>query len=330
MDAFQEQELELSGNDREARRLLELAVTFINAREHISSSQIRRYHYPDTSPDAFRKAFIRDRKKLALCGVIIVRANKQPDEPLWKIDDSASFANVDQISQREALALDIACASLAADPSYPYGNDLRMALAKIDRVYSSSAVNVSARSRSRSVLLNDIEKCHSHGYPAKISYQKASGEVISRCVGILGLFSLRDRTYFVAETLDDTTLEGSSHIRSYRVDRLRSIKILIKPTYVIPPDFDIRDYICLPFQIGVQDFDATFVVPIAEYEHLSAVLHTYGDVVEEAGTYRWRINVCDVQSAARWAISEGIRPVHPAILVDAWRSILEDVTSDGR
>ena len=42
----------------------------------------------------------------------------------------------------------------------------------------------------------------------------------------------------------------------------------------------------------------------------------------------WEVEVSSVEDAASWAVAEGVIPIGPAELVEAWRRVLEGVTAD--
>ncbi len=322
----------LNANDREARRLLELAIAFDNATHPMTSTEVNTKYYPDLSAESFRKAFIRDRRKLALCGLVIKRTNKQPDEPLWVADAEASFAPANALTQKEALVLDLACAPLASDPSFPYGNDLRMALTKIDRSFSgASMARISPKAKQRSTLLTKIESCFTHQHAANITYDKADGARIERTVGVMGFFTLRRNTYFVGQTLSKGGVPVTGQVRTYRLSRLASVSELAKVSYVVPPDFDVDDYKRLPFQLGDTTCVGRMRTPVPVPADMRALIHQYGsNITSNDDCITWECEISDVALAASWCIAGRTMPLQPQELVCAWRTTLEGVLQDGR
>ena len=55
------------------------------------------------------------------------------------VDERSSFVDSQTLSTRDAFILDMVCQPLLNDPSFPYAEDLRLALAKIDRSFQSSS-----------------------------------------------------------------------------------------------------------------------------------------------------------------------------------------------
>lgn len=325
-----EDTIRLSETDLQARRLLELALAFTNAHGPISSEELNRLYYPGVSKESFRKVFLRDRKKLALCGLIIHRINKQPDDALWQVDAEHSYAQPNFLTTDEALALDIACAPLASDPSLPYADDLRLALSKIDRTFDQDNVSrVSPKVKSRSHILSTAERCCTLRHAVIASYKRNDGSLVERRICIYGFFSLRNNTYAVAVsiTTDGSVLPNS--IRTYRLDRFVKMKEDERISYVIPSDFCIEDYEVLPFQLGPTLYDAMFVVDKTDVPRLRSLTRGRGTLAQVAHQFEWTVPVSDEMDAAAWAIDAGIRPLSPSSLVSAWKSLLRGVLSHG-
>lgn len=318
----------INETDKQAQRLLDLALAFVNATHPLSSSHLATTYYPSVAKDSFRKAFQRDREKLALCGLVIRRINKQPDEPLWAVDEDASYARTDEISQEEALALDITLAPLASDGSFPYADDLRVALAKIDRSFGpGNIVRISPEARSRGKVLPLAERCAAQRHAADVTYRREDGTTVRRTIAIYGFFSLRDTTYVVAPQLDDHGDALPDSIRTYRIDRFVALREDKRSSYVIPADFSVQDYVLLPFQMGPRRYYATFHLTEDVLRRLGPTIRGRGELVNEPDGYTWRIDVSSERDAAAWAVAEDLEPLGPTSLRDAWMRILEETVA---
>lgn len=324
MDTWDDDFREPTEDERTARRALGVAIALINSSAPLSTTQLRRDFYPDLGDAAFKKAFQRDRTRLALGGVVIQSAGSRGDEQTWLVDEERSFVRDYHLTPEDALTLDCMLLPLAADPSFPFARDLRMALTKIDRSFGNPSVAVlppSARKRNNN--LTRIEDCMIQGHPASILYTRADGSELKRTVSPYGLFVFRDKTYLVApETDDDGTALGDPH--TFLVDRIRSVKPIVRASYQTPLDFDVRDYQLLPFQMGDSIYEATFLVPTNRLQDLRMRLGSqveWGDV-DEGNVLR--TTVSHESNAASWAIAEGVRPIAPESLVREWRHILLD------
>ncbi len=327
MDAFDDEFREPTEDDKSARRIVSLAVALINAHHPMTTQRIRKEFYPQMSDDGFRKAYQRDRNRLLAAGVSIIRHDLPTGEPAWKVDEEASYADDSAITTEDALFLDSVLLPLAADPSFPYAQDLRLALSKIDRSFDGTiGVRLPSQTRSRSRQLTYIEECISAHHAAQISYQKADGTHTDRMVLPLGLFPLRGTTYMVASRLRNDAMEAP-HV--YNLDRVESVREYKRKTYEPPSDFNVRDYIRLPFQLGKYKYEATFYVPDRRLVDVRETVADRGLWEIRDGANVVRIQVADEDAAVTWAISEGVYPVEPPSLAKAWRSVLTAVAGEG-
>lgn len=316
----------ITETDLQARRILDLALAFTNAPNPLSSSELHRRYYPQVSKESFRKVFLRDREKLALCGLVIRRTNKQPDEPLWQVDPDASYALTGDLSEGEALALDVACAPLASEAGFPYADDLRMALSKIDRAFGPGHVaRVSSQAKTRGRVAATAERCASLHHACHFVYQSKGDTQTQGLMTIYGFFFLRGNTYVVADLLSSQDASPADEIRTYRLDRFVSMRENARISYVIPPDFCITDYVLLPFQLGPSRYYATFAIPEDALRTIKEDASGYGTLSYSGGMWEWKVPVSSEEDAASWAIAEGIVPKSPPSLLSAWKSLLEKV-----
>ena len=302
MDAWDDDFTEPTEDERSARRILALAIGLINAQRPLTADQIRREYYPASMSDAaFRKTFQRDRGRLAMAGLSLRNAGVVDNAQTWEVDAEASFAKESELTSEDALTLDLLLLPLASDPSYPYARDLRFALAKIDRSFDgTSDASIPPEARRRDRNLSRLEDCMTARHLAKVKYTKADGTTVERVVAPYGFFFLRGNTYMVAARTDK---DEAPH--TYRLDRVVSAREQARSSFERPIDFDVRDFVLLPFQIGPMRYMATF---------------------EDKRGERRREWVSDQSIAAAWALSQGLTPVDPPELVDAWRSKIHCIT----
>lgn len=355
-DEFEEAGGTMSPSDATARRLASLLVAFSNASTPLSSDYLRAEYYPDGKVNTFRKQFARDRAQLVLCGFTI----REVEKGLW-VADEVSFADPVGLDPAELAALDVTCLQLVEDPSFPYRNDLRLALAKIDSGYQTfpRAAGPKAGLQDRSVL--GLLQAFNARHAVRATYTDAHGKTSEHVLAIWGTFGLRGHTYFVAPKLVDSgagsdagtpDTEASaaspnpsraahdesaatlgefllSDPRTWRDDRFASVVELPKLTYRIPPDFCAEDYKVLPFQIGKAHFLASFRVPKALTDEARSAMATYGAIEKNprTGHELWTVEACDTTAAARWAIANGLVPVGPGSLMETWRGLLKEATS---
>ncbi len=314
----------LTEDDELARRLCALYVAFSNSRTPISTKEIFDTYYPGLNEDAFRKRFSRDREKLAETGFVIEQAFKGDEGAYWQVD-SSSFADGSSLSPDDATVLSVLCAGLVEDPSFAYRNDLRIALAKIDRAYGElTATRLSVRAGADQAV-STLVSCMSDGNMAKISYMNAEGKKSDRVVAPYGQFGLRGRTYFVCAQAVRGRIKEELGLRTFRSDRIGRAK-RTSNTYAIPEDFSVDDYVLLPFQIGPTIYEATFRETAEAETAAVSDLTRRGQEVSSDAPRMWSVDVSDEGVAAAWAISAGLVPTAPASLVETWQTILVNAT----
>lgn len=320
METWDDDFREPTEDEMSARRALALAIALTNTRRPMTTSEVRSDFYPELGLEAFRKAFRRDRTRLAAAGMLVRSIRTPMGEPAWQVDEEVSFARESQLTPEDALVLDCLLLPLASDPSQPYSRDLRHALQKIDRSFDgSSAAILPLEAHRRNNSLTRIESAMMRGHALRMDYVRADGSSTRRVVAPYGLFPLRDTTYMVAARLDDEgkVLDQGPH--TYNLDRAANVHELTRVSYEVPRDFDVRDFRILPFQMGDAIYTGVFFVP-EERVHDVRSHATPGQVwktLDEGA--RVEAAVSDEDAAAAWAIAEGVRPIAPTSLADAWR-----------
>lgn len=301
MGTWDENFREPTQDEQSARRILSLAVALINARRALNTMEIHREFYPQTTDATFRKTFLRDRERLAAAGLTLRNGPKSGDMLTWEVDEESSFVRENDLTQEDALALDCLLLPIARDPSYPYARDLRLALTKIDRSFDgTSQATIPPDARRRNNNISRLEDCMTAGHAAKVVYQKPDGTKISRVLAPYGFFFLHGNTYMVAARAADDVVEGEPP-HTYNLNRVLSAQGIPKLRFVRPMDFDVRDFIILPFQMGPARYVATF--ELADGTQLHEEVH-------------------DEDAAVTWAIAKGATPRAPESLVDSWRQSL--------
>ncbi|MBO7675725.1 MAG: WYL domain-containing protein [Atopobiaceae bacterium] len=304
MDAWDDDFREPTEDERSARRVLAIAIAFSNARRPLTTPELHREYYPHMSDMTFRKTFLRDRERLASAGLLLQNGPTVDGFASWKVDETSSFVRENPLSAQDALVLDLMLLPLASDPSFPYSRDLRHALNKIDRSFDgSSCAAIPPEARKRNNSISRLEDCMTARHAARVQYTRADGQTTRRILAPYGFFFLNESTYMVAARLDGDEADVDTP-HTYNLDRVSSVTELAKTTYRLPLDFDVRDYIKLPFQMGPARYTATFRMPNE-------------DVVTEP--------VYDTDKAVSWALAKGARPLEPPSLVEAWVDALQGV-----
>lgn len=320
MDLWGDDYKEPSEDDKSARRVLSVAIAFINATRPLSTTEVRRDLYSDLGDDAFRKAFARDRERLASAGLVLRNGPRVDNEVTWETDEESSFARESLLTRQDALMLDLLLLPLASDPSFPYARDLRMALAKIDRSFDgSSQISIPKSARQRDSRLTNAEECLARRQVIRMTYERADGTFTDRDVAPYGIFSLNGNNYLVAARLEGRTPQEP---HTYNLSRVHKMQVVKRATYEVPDDFDVRDFIRLPFQIGPTVTTAEFVIPADVLREVRPRMAGHGTWTRHGDDARFVTDCADMSVAASWAVAEGAIPVRPRALVEEWHSVL--------
>ena len=312
-----------SGDELRAIHLLSLATLFINANRPIRTPDIVKEFYAGRSPEAAEKAFQRDRHSLALSGVYVEQVRDASGDVGWQLADR-SLALSEELSSADASMLAIICRQCASDPSFPYTDELQMALAKIDRSFDGMIPLPTVETLQPSPQLRELRWAWEHRVCVQASYTDAQGKESSRKLAPYSFFSLGENLYVVGDSVNEAGVpEGRT--RTFRTDRFDSVERLEDMPFEIPADFYVDDYRLLPFQIGEPVYEARFFVPQDIYLlHRNAFL-AKGSWEKTEGGYLWDVSVSDQDRAVSWAVAYGLKPQSPDGLCDAWRKSLEEV-----
>lgn len=301
--------LKVTADDLRATRVLTLVVKFFGSSRPIASSSIRYDLYPGLDTDSFNRQFLRDRELLATFGILVREAGQAEGDTLWQVDEDASYVQGDELSQSDAYLLYVLCHDMAFDQSFAYRDELRMALAKISRMYRGNTVpRTDTTTPTEHKLLSALVSCMNSHHAAAVTYTDAQGHTSQRNIAVLGTFGMRDNTYFVASRVSrDGSLVPDS-IRTYRLDRFSKVREIPSCSYQTPPDFAVSDYERLPFQIGDALGTARFKVEGNETREAEMAMATHGTVVPSDDGSVWEVPYSDLQAVASWAIAVGLRP----------------------
>jgi len=315
--------LKMTGDDLRAARVLTLAVKFFGSSKPISSSSIRADLYPELDPGSFKRQFLRDRELLTTFGLIIREVGTTDDDTLWQVDERTSYVQGEGLCAKDARMLYILCHDMAFDQAFPYRDELRMALAKISRMYRGSVVtHTDQTTPGEHKLLSTLVGSLSRHHALAVTYTDATGKTSDRTLAILGSFGLRGHTYFVASRVEgDGTLVPDS-IRTYRLDRFEKAREIPRITYRIPLDFSVNDFERLPFQMGDTRDVARIILDEPINKQVSRAVSIHGTIVDTEGSRIWEVPYSDVWMLASWTIGSGLRLLGPDEAIRTRRDLL--------
>lgn len=312
----------INEDDLKAARLASLAAFFMTSPgPHATGALLDACYAEVPNRDSALKALRRDLPDLAKIGIVVREGPRKGKQKTWVVDDEASFAHGAELNARDAIALSIACQPVLAVPGFPLADELKFALAKIDRAFGSTSVPLRGEHGAATPEAAAIKRAVDECLPLDVVYTDARGNESERKVEPYGTFSLRGRGYLVGRV---SRGRGEGEVRTLRLDRIRSMRIDEGRHFEAPEGFSIEDWKSLPFQIGPSTCDALLFVPENESDALEAARLGKGLLEPCDGGRLWRVEASDVEACARWAAAHGLKPRAPEALVAAWRSILEE------
>lgn len=317
-----------------ARRCLNLFFVLNSAARPLSTEQIiddSDLGYGTGNRASDKKTFQRDRKRLAEQGIIIrgvkTDGSSENEESGWEIDRKASEFGASGTTREDLeQLLTVTDRYLHDHAPFPGRDAVARIDAKIRGELSRRGIGVDAASISPmevpetyrySTINEQLWSCYCNRKTAVFDYQNAQGCVSERIVAIYGIFNLDGKAYFVGRE------HASGSVKTFRSDRVAAVR---KPgaAYAIPGDFRIGDYLFLPFDFAPnQPVAATFSFSKeAPEQEIRTLTHGRGTLdQQEDGTWRWSVDVNDLDAAASLTCSYarlGMKPIAPDSLVATW------------
>ena len=321
-DPEENEPVAFNDDDEQARRILSLALEFMNSRQAVSSTRIAQDIYPGLTPDSFRKAFLRDRKSLEDIGITLESERRAGGEAYWTADDTASFAEGTGLGVEDALVIDLACQPLLGDPEFPLRDELRFALAKIDTAFGDVSYPAGQGVLHDDKIVSTLRSCARSCHAVRMTYTDAASRSSERTIAPYGFYGIRGSLYLVAPRVEEGVVVNGS-TRVYNVARVSGVREVTSVSFSVPSDFSIESYRQLPFQLGPVACEATFEVPVVEISEIERLSMGRGRFSMGEKDVTWTVDASNVGDAASWAIANGLRPIAPKELVDEWSARLE-------
>ena len=291
-------------------RLVNLALYLASAHQPVSARNIQDAveGYPvDQDPISFQRMFERDKDVLRDAGFVLATT---PDGKGYWLDRAATFASSVDLSAEEAAAIRAIGSALLADPSFPFAEDLRLALAKIASSLDTSEVSASARladedpeRQGESVAL--LSRANALCKRVSFSYTNSRGESATHTIEPYGLFVHDGRWYLVGR---DTHLD---EVRTYTVARASDIEVSSSkpktPEFERPADFDVRAFSRLPFQYGAPhaQFEAVIRFDAGASWRAPRLSAGSGTLTADGDDTLWTVSARDESRLARFVVENG-------------------------
>jgi len=322
-----------------SERIVNLALYLASAPRPVSAREIAAQvagYSADQNEAAFGRMFERDKDDLRRAGFVI-EVDRSDETERYRFDADATFSGTVELGPVEAVELRAAAAAMLADPSFPYTEDLRLALAKVTAaadgpIGSASAIRASLSAdedpAAQGAAVADLTAALASRKRASFAYTGATGRTSLRRVEPWGLFARDGRWYLVAM---DPEAQG---VRVFAVARIEGLEIERSrpktPDFEAPADFDVRAWMLMPFQYGPRTHEATLKFTGATARRASALASGQGALTRTADHgVMWRVPVADEALLARWVAvnGPGIDVVAPPSLRDALESGLRKVVA---
>jgi len=322
-----------------SERIVNLALYLASAVHPVSANEIAvnvAGYSPDQNAAAFGRMFERDKDDLRHAGIVI-ELDRSDDVERYRVDADSTFSDAVQLEPLEAVELRVAAAAMLADPSFPYPEDLRLALAKLaaaaDGGISPTSVVKTALSADEDPALQGaavaaLTRAVGARKRASFSYTGADGRASQRTVEPWGLFARDGRWYLVARdpAADGTRVFAIARTTDLRIEQGRPKT----PDFDPPGDFDVRTWMLMPFQYGSRTSEATLRLSGPAASRATALVAGQGKLSGPAGgPFTWRVPFCDETLLARWIAGNGpgIEVVSPETLRDTLVSGLRTAVS---
>jgi len=318
-------------------RLVNLAFFLADATEAVTRDRIRTEvkGYPtDQDEDAFLRMFERDKDQLRAAGFTILT----DENNRYSVDRSATFATTVDLSADEIAALRAAGGALLADPSFPFGSDLRLALAKIAAGSDSDGPDATIAAASRladedperqGASVADLSAAATASKRVAFGYTNSYGASAPHDVEPYGLFLHDGRWYLVGCDID------RDEVRTYTVSRMSAIVANrskpATPDFVRPAGFDVGSFVRLPFQYGppTEEFEAELAIDPSAAWRAERLTAGQGVLTPDGDGFRWRVSARSISRLTRFVVENepGVRLIGPPHACTALRDGLETVAN---
>ena len=313
-------------------RLVNLALYLADAGDPVTAARIGSdvFGYPaDQDEPAFLRMFERDKKDLRAAGFVIELVDELGR---YQLDRAATFASGIELSPEEAAAVRVVGTAMLGDPSFPYPDDLRLALAKIATEIDSDTSSASARladenPERQGIVVAELADSSARGKRATFDYTNSYGASAPHTVDPYGLFLHDGRWYLVGRD------NARDEIRTYTVARIARVAVSAArpntPDFTRPEDFDVRRFVRLPFQYGPEadEFEALLRFSPTAAWRAEALAAGQGSLEPDGAEVVWRVMARSRTRLLRFVLENGpgIRVAGPESLAADLRAGLAQV-----
>lgn len=231
-----------------AERLVNLALFVAGSPEPVTAARVQAQvaGYPAGQLDAaFLRMFERDKEDLLAAGIALVVVRDGETEA-YRLDREATFAGELELTPEETLLVRVAGAAMLPDPSFPFADDLRLALAKVSAATGDTAdapaatvvaLTADEDPRAQAHVVAEAVAALAARKVVRFDYTNLAGLTARREVELYGVFARDGRWYLVGR---DRGADGMRVFAVARVEGLGANPVKPKhPDFDAPQDFDI-------------------------------------------------------------------------------------------
>lgn len=318
-----------------AERLVNLALLLASSRTHVTAEECRTagLGYPDGQDiAAFLRMFERDKDTLRAAGLVIDVALDDTNTEAYRLDAAATFARPVDLSAEEVSVLRAVAAALAGDQSFPFHEDLALALGKLGAVGHDAPMGAGAlggieesEHAQQVAALAEAVRMHKG---VTFDYTNSAGVARRRSVDPYGLFYREGQWYVTGR---DTDVDD---IRTFNVERLGNLDVNpLKPRtpdFERPADFDISEQERLPFQYGPRPVEARIRFEPEVAWRAEGLARGHGSIAALSdGSAVWTVQAADLGRLASWIVDAGagLHAVDPPELLEVVHAGLKRVVA---
>ena len=314
-------------------RLVNLALYLAAASEPVSADDIRievQGYAPGQADETFKRQFERDKDTLRTAGFVILADAE--NEGYYRLDRSGTFAAPLELTAYEAAAVRATASALLDDASFPFSEDLRLAMAKISAAIDTGDVPAAARLADedpgqQGSLVAQLAEAAGRRKSVDFGYTNSLGVEGPHTVEPYGLFLHDGRWYLVGrDTYKDET-------RTYTVARMASVEANParpkSPDFERPAGFDVACFVRLPFQYGPagSQFEAQIRIGASALWRVESLSAGHGVIETDGEGALWTVSAHSIPRLLQFVVDNGpgLHIAGPPAAVDAFRRGLEEV-----
>jgi proteasome accessory factor B len=246
---------------RRIERLINLIAALLETAQPLTSREIRERiaGYDQTSAEAFRRAFERDKEALRAMGIPLELREMGPygDEPEGYIIPKEKYYLPElDLEPQELAALRIAAGAVLGAGAQAASGLMKLSLDAPGELWESPRIVWGADLAAEQPLLGPLYAAVSDRTPIAFDYRPADGAGGPRSVEPYGLVHRRGNWYVVGRD------RSKDAVRAFKVSRIEGPIRNAEGSYSVPDDFDARQHLTLEgWEIGTDHLDAKVRFP---------------------------------------------------------------------